>query len=892
MKTTKWNKPFFTVGLAAILLLLLTGQTLAQPEGIFVATGSMTTRRFDHTATLLGNGKVLLVGGQYTYNCCNFLASAELYDPVSGTFSATGSMSTVRVGHAATLLNNGKVLIAGGGTTSWPYGPLATAELYDPDTGTFALTAGSMTTARSIHAAVLLQDGRVLLVGGQACSLPGCGLASAEIYDPASGTFTPTGGMSGVRQNPTATLLANGKVLIAGGDNEGPYLASAELYDPVSGTFTLTSSMSTPRNQRTTTLLNSGQVLMVGGHNGSSPIASAEFYDPVSGVFTLTGSMSTPRIQHSATLLDSGEVLITGGYNGSATVASAELYDPISGTFTPIGSMSTPRALHRTILLGNGAVLVAGGYDSGTSSILSSAELYVPANQTCVSPPSGLVSWWDADSVTGNTAVDIADGNNGTMMNGAATAPGFVGQAFSFNGLNGVVRISDATNLHFTNQMTVEAWINKKGSSRHPFGEGGRIVDKVTAGWPDGWLFDNHPSDGKLRFSIGPVDVMSSTVLPLNTWIHVAGVYDGSTLSVYMNGMLAGTTSTNVPIPTNSLPLRIGADSTEYLEVFNGLIDEVAIYSRALSAAEIQSIFIAGNAGKCENSAPVATCKNVAVSAGLSCTASASIDNGSYDPDGDPITLIQSPAGPYSLGATSVTLTVTDDKGASGTCTGMVTVVDTVSPIINISACPGEVYLGATASVTVDVSDCSGVASQSAPNGPNLLDTSTVGTKTFTVTAVDNAGNTNSASCTYKVIYVPFAAFEVKVEIDEDDLEVKGRFTLSTGSDGIDPVTEEVTLQLTGGTGSFATTISAGSFKFTPAKVNKRGKVVSPSQFKFEGVVDGVELEVKITDLGSGNFELKADGEGANLVGFANPLTVTLTIGNDSGSTMIEAEFD
>lgn len=379
MKQKKGNRIFFILGLASILLLLMAGQILAQ--GTFSATGSMTAPRVHHSETLLNDGRVLIVGGNYTANWWEILNSAEIYDPATGTFTLTGSMSTTRTQHTATLLDNGKVLITGGSAP----GQLASAELYDPGTGTFT-TTGSMTIARYMNTATLLTNGKVLVVGGQACSSPGCGLASAELYDPASGVFIPTGSMTTVRQGHTATLLANGNVLIAGGDNEGPYLASAELYDPGTGTFTTTGSMSTPREYHTATLLNNGEVLVVGG---AGPLASTELYDSATGLFTPTGSMSTPRLMHTATLLNNGEVLVVGGYNGSVTIDSAELYDPASGTFAATGSMITPRLYHTATLLNNGEVLETGGWISQNSwSTLDSAELYTPVNQPPEASPT------------------------------------------------------------------------------------------------------------------------------------------------------------------------------------------------------------------------------------------------------------------------------------------------------------------------------------------------------------------------------------------------------------------------------------------------------------------------------------------------------------------------
>jgi hypothetical protein len=333
----------------------------------FHATRSMTTSRNGHTATLLPVGKVLVAGGYGAGSA--FLASAELYDPAIGSFAATGSMTTARVGHTATLLASGKVLIAGG------YG--VSAELYDPATGSFSAT-GNMMTARWAPTATLLHNGKVLVTGGEgACGDDICeGLATAELYDPTTGNFSATGSMTAERAAHTATLLPDGKVLVAGGFALRATLASAELYDPASGTFTATGRMRFERSGHTATLLSNGKVLVTGGSDG----ASAELYDPATDTFNATGSMSTARREHAATLLPDGKVLIAGGFLFAEGVvplytflASAELYDPIAGTFSSAGNMLAPRYFHTMTLLTSGKVLIAGGWAGGS---LASAELF------------------------------------------------------------------------------------------------------------------------------------------------------------------------------------------------------------------------------------------------------------------------------------------------------------------------------------------------------------------------------------------------------------------------------------------------------------------------------------------------------------------------------------
>ena len=353
----------------------------------FALTGGMTTARDGHTATLLNNGQVLIAGGTYDGNF-DVTASAELYNPATGTFTATGSMTDFREGHTATLLNNGQVLITGGSDDNLGDN-VATAELYDPATGTFTAT-GSMTTARWGQTATLLNNGQVLIAGG--VDFFDAITASAELYNPATGTFTATGSMASVRLGHTATLLNNGQVLIAGGTTNygGTALASAELYDPATGTFTATGSMATARDGHTATLLNNGQVLIAGGIYATATFtASAELYDTATGTFTATGSMTDSRASQTATLLNNGQVLIAGGYEDDFAdiTATAELYNPATGAFTFGGSMTTARVGHTATLLNNGQVLVAGGNDN-TGTVLASAELYLPTTLT----PTGLAS--------------------------------------------------------------------------------------------------------------------------------------------------------------------------------------------------------------------------------------------------------------------------------------------------------------------------------------------------------------------------------------------------------------------------------------------------------------------------------------------------------------------
>jgi len=356
----------------------------------FVPTGSLNTSRYYHTATVLNDGTVLITGGEE--NNSTFVASAELYNPVTGSFTVAGSMITVRDWHTATLLNNGMVLIAGGANHG---GTLASAELYDPTTETFTAT-GSMNTGRYFATATLLNNGKVLIAGGFTTATDLTVLGSAELYDPTTGIFTITGSLNTAVGQQAATLLNNGKVLISGGDTASFVpTTSAELYDPATETFSTTGSANIARRFHTATLLNNGLVLIAGG-NGTdfNSLSSAELFDPVAETFSVTGSLNIARDTDTATLLNNGTVLIAGGetiaggqYTAPA-LASAEIYDPAAATFSFTSTMNTARVYHIATLLNNGMVLIAGGEDGVVGGSLASAELYEPVMLT----PPNLVS--------------------------------------------------------------------------------------------------------------------------------------------------------------------------------------------------------------------------------------------------------------------------------------------------------------------------------------------------------------------------------------------------------------------------------------------------------------------------------------------------------------------
>jgi hypothetical protein len=344
--------------------------------GTIVPTGDMTVPRFSHTATLLRDGRVLIAGGMAKNGV--FEPTAEVYDPATGRFAPAGRLLWERdYGSTAALLPNGTVLIAAGSSGQCGEAcALATAELYDPAHGTFTRT-GSMSRAREVAISAMLPNGDVLVVGRTGPTES----ATADLYQPASGTFRATGTLQTSEAPLAAVTLANGKVLVIAGRSRNNVIeeARAEIYDPASGSFQSGGRMKVPRTKLGVARLPDGRVMVAGGQIDGpfgEKLSSTEIYDPGSDAFSPGPEMSFTRFKlpYAVVPLSTGRVLVAGG------AERPEVFDPIKQTFLPArGVVLDGYSFSTATLLANGDVLIVGGYARPSAPAVNHAWIYRPS---------------------------------------------------------------------------------------------------------------------------------------------------------------------------------------------------------------------------------------------------------------------------------------------------------------------------------------------------------------------------------------------------------------------------------------------------------------------------------------------------------------------------------
>jgi hypothetical protein len=362
-RSMAWGLALLALAMALAGAAILAGLGRQPTPSPLRPTGSMSVYRFLQSATLLADGRVLMIGG--TDQNVNFSdairRTAELYDPRTGQFSTTGSMTEVRYRPVATRLHDGRVLVVGGS-------PDATAELYDPANGTFTRT-GSLTVARGRPAVTRLPDGRVLVVGGNAVGPGPLALASAEIFDPATGAFSSIEPMQTARSYPAATLLRDGRVLVTGTDTSTrPPTPAAEIFDPATNHFALTGSPVGEAVGSLASLLRDGRVLVVSGKGAAT--TDAEVFDPGTGQFAEVGSTVGASNAFDLTALPDGRVLVR-----DSVVPVVDVFDPVTNRFSQLPHGLIVPIYSSATVLPDGDVLIAGGFGEPPGDSMNTAYL-------------------------------------------------------------------------------------------------------------------------------------------------------------------------------------------------------------------------------------------------------------------------------------------------------------------------------------------------------------------------------------------------------------------------------------------------------------------------------------------------------------------------------------
>ncbi len=357
----------------------------ADPTG-FRAGPLLLPGRTHHTATLLRDGRVLVIGGEDPSG--DPIPNVDVFDPVTETFTSLAPLAEPREFHTATLLSDGRVLVTGGGLNSQigipsGEGVLKSAAVFDPATSTFS-PVGDMADPRAFHEASLLADGRVLVVGGATnmmggtCTVvPNCytgkALATAEVFDPATSIFNKVGDMSAARLGFALPQLADGRPFAIGGANDTVSLASTELFDPTTNQFVAGATLAGDRIYLGAARLGSGHVLVAGGKKANvSPLVTSEVFDPVVNAWSKTQNLDRPRTAAAMITLQSGHVLTVGGYDQTqnGAIKNTSIYDETSGTWSRIGDLGKARFNMTATLLSDGRVLVVGGSSSPSTEIL------------------------------------------------------------------------------------------------------------------------------------------------------------------------------------------------------------------------------------------------------------------------------------------------------------------------------------------------------------------------------------------------------------------------------------------------------------------------------------------------------------------------------------------
>jgi uncharacterized protein YjdB len=588
---------------------LTNAETYTPGSQVFAAAASpMNVPRWLHSSTLLNDGTVLIAGGSDLANK-ETLDTAEIYNPTAGTFTLlTSTLNTARVGHTATLLNNGQVLIVGGYDPD--FGLIADAELYDPPTQTF-IDLGDTNSPRYQHTATMLQNGKVLIAGGDADPTPNAAFNSAELFDPVAQVFTSVPvPMTAMREGHAAALLNNGQVLITGGDLPGTgSLSSAEVYDPTSNTFaSLTSTMTVPRISHAMNLLNGGKVLITGGatdaSGSSTPLSSAEVYDPASQTFTATSSMTSVRDRQTTSLLSDGTVLVDGGTDGVNIFNTAELY--MTSQLNGLASITIAPA-SPTIGMGlQQAFTAVGTFGDGSSQTLASAT-WSSSNPGVAAVSNDSTDFGAAASLTqGTTTISAAASGitgSSSLTIGAPTLvsiqlapqdsmlPVGATQQFTATGVYSDGSTQDLTTTATWSASGVAAVINSGGLAAAMFQ--GVTVIQASSGSISASINLSVSSPALASIAVSPTS--ASVALGASQQFDAIGTYtDGSSQDVTTLVAWSSSTTTIATVSATGLAVGTGQGSTAITASFESASASVPI---SVGTANLVSIAVTPSAG-------------------------------------------------------------------------------------------------------------------------------------------------------------------------------------------------------------------------------------------------------------------------------------------------------
>jgi hypothetical protein len=528
------------VVLAAVVA-TIAGLAIFRSTSVF-ASGTWTTKApmpeaLEQSGSTAYGGLLYVFGG-------NLNAVPYVYDPVSDSWSTRAPDANARC-DTAVITYNGKIHVIGGWFNCDFNTPTTVHRIYDPVANTWS-NAASALVARGETASGLIGGKFYLTAGG--ASFPGA-FNQTEIYDPVTDTWSFGAPIPIAVRRPGSAVIGGKLYVVSGQDAGFINRPEVQIYDPVSNSWSLGAPIPTPRHSPLVGVID-GKMYAATGQNGAA-LTTLEIYDIASNSWTTGPSSTTPRWIGVSAVIDSKFYIAEGRTTVGGDTDTLEVFTPEAATPTPV----------------------------------------------CISPPANMVSWWPGD---GN-ANDIQGGNNGTPVNGATFAPGKVGQSFSFDGVDDFVTVQNQPSLNLTQALTIDAWVKPSVANQY----GGIVEKTVNDHVNTQYMMDLEGGVVFFRLIVVPgVDhrtVHSNSAIPINQWTHVAGTWDGAVMKMFINGVQqTETVAVTPPINSGAGPTRIGSLGDNVYR-FTGLIDEVEIFNRALSAEEVIALYVADSAGKCKN---------------------------------------------------------------------------------------------------------------------------------------------------------------------------------------------------------------------------------------------------------------------------------------------------